>query len=152
MERDTERLNNYIKQLDDAIKRQLKKNQSATIESGGVRRELNSELARQKSQLEAIKRMEVDQMRRKMEVELTKLMSQNEKLANNLQSKTISLENLEEQFKKLEHINKNVDRINKEKLVEYEKKMATLNSEINLTKTLYEQFLENKSRQGTPKK
>jgi hypothetical protein len=66
MERDTERLNNYIKQLDDAIKRELKKNQSATIESGGVRRELNSELERQKSELEAIKRMEVDQMRRKM--------------------------------------------------------------------------------------
>ena len=42
MERDTERLNNYIKQLDDAIKRELKKNQSQTLESGGVRRELNS--------------------------------------------------------------------------------------------------------------
>ena len=51
MERDTERLNNYIKQLDDAIKRELKKNQSATLESGGVRRELNSELERQKSEL-----------------------------------------------------------------------------------------------------
>ena len=49
MERDTERLNNYIKQLDDAIKRELKKNQSQTLESGGVRRELNSELERQKS-------------------------------------------------------------------------------------------------------
>jgi len=30
--------------------------------------------------------------------------------------------------------------------VEYERKMATLNSEINLTKNLYEQFMENKSR------
>ena len=152
MERDTERLNNYIKQLDDAIKRQLKKNQSQTLESGGVRRELNSELERQKSELEAIKRMEVDQLRRKMEIELTKLMSENEKLNTNLQNKSIAFDNLEEEFKKLEHINKNVDRISKEKLVEYEKKMATLNSEINLTKTLYDKFLENKSRQGTPHK
>ena len=68
-------------------------------------------------------------------------MSENEKLANNLQAKTIALENLEEEFKKLDHINRNVDRINKEKLVEYEKKMATLNSEINITKTLYDRFL-----------
>lgn len=77
MERDTERLNNYIKQLDDAIKRQLKKNQTATIDAGGIRRELNSQLERQKSELEAIKRMEVDQIRRKMEIELTRLMSEN---------------------------------------------------------------------------
>ena len=89
-------------------------------------------------------------MRRKMQIELTRLMSENEKLANNLQAKTIALDNLEEQFKKLDHINRNVDRINKEKLIEYEKKMATLNSEINITKTLYDRFLQNKSRQGTP--
>lgn len=44
MERDAERMNNYIKQLDDAIKRELKKNQTATLDAGGVRRELNSEL------------------------------------------------------------------------------------------------------------
>lgn len=42
MERDTERLNNYIKQLDDSIKRELKKNQTASLDAGGVRRELNS--------------------------------------------------------------------------------------------------------------
>jgi uncharacterized protein (DUF3084 family) len=101
MERDTERLNNYIKQLDDVIKRELKKNQTATLDAGGVRRELNSELERQKSELEAIKRMEVDQIRRKTEIELTKLMSENEKLTTQLQNKTISLENLETEFKKL---------------------------------------------------
>jgi|688.fasta_scaffold2298966_1 hypothetical protein len=49
MERDTERLNNYIKQLDDAVKRELKKNQISTLDTGGIRRELNSELERQKS-------------------------------------------------------------------------------------------------------
>jgi uncharacterized protein (DUF3084 family) len=101
MERDTERLNNYIKQLDDVIKRELKKNQTATLDAGGVRRELNLELERQKSELEAIKRMEVDQIRRKTEIELTKLMSENEKLTTQLQNKTISLENLETEFKKL---------------------------------------------------
>jgi hypothetical protein len=55
-------------------------------------------------------------------------MSENEKLTNNLHNKTISLENLEDEFKKLEHINRNIERINKDKLVEYEKKMSTLNS------------------------
>jgi hypothetical protein len=44
MERDTERLNNYIKQLDDALKREFKKNQISTLDTGGIRRELNSEL------------------------------------------------------------------------------------------------------------
>jgi serine/threonine protein kinase HipA of HipAB toxin-antitoxin module len=48
----------------------------------------------------------------------------------------------------LEHINKNIDRINKEKLIQYEKKMATLNSEINVTQTLYQQFLQAKAREG----
>jgi 16S rRNA G527 N7-methylase RsmG len=55
---------------------------------------------------------------------------------------------LETEFKKLEHINKNIDRINKEKLLEYQKKMATLNNEINLTQNLYQSFIEAKSRAG----
>jgi predicted RNase H-like nuclease (RuvC/YqgF family) len=38
MERDTERLNNYIKQLDDALKREFKKNQISTLDTGGIRR------------------------------------------------------------------------------------------------------------------
>jgi hypothetical protein len=38
MERDTERLNNYIKQLDDNLKRELKKNQTSTLDTGGIRR------------------------------------------------------------------------------------------------------------------
>lgn len=75
-------------------------------------------------------------------------MSENEKLQTNLVDKTLALETLEEEFKKLEHINKNIDRINKEKLIQYEKKMATLNSEINVTQTLYQQFLEAKAREN----
>lgn len=63
-------------------------------------------------------------------------------------NKSIAYENLEGEFKKLEHINKNIDRINKEKLVEYQKKMATLNNEINLTQNLYQSFIDAKSRSG----
>jgi len=36
-----------------------------------------------------------------MEIELTKTMKENEKLQNDLQSKTMALQNLEEEFKKL---------------------------------------------------
>jgi hypothetical protein len=77
MERDTDRLNNYIKQLDESLKRELKKNQMSTLDTGGIRRELNGELERQKAEIEVIKRLEIDQMRKKMEIELTKLMGEN---------------------------------------------------------------------------
>ena len=56
-------------------------------------------------------------------------------------TKKLAYEELEQEFKKLEHINKNIERINKEKLVEYQKTMATLNNEINLTQNLYQSFL-----------
>lgn len=36
----------------------------------------------------------------------------------------------------------------KEKLVDYQKKMATLNNEINLTENLYQSFIDAKSRSG----
>lgn len=57
--------------------------------------------------------MEVDQVRKKFEIEVSKLTSQNEKLQTDLLNKSIAFENLENEFKKLEHINKNIDRINK---------------------------------------
>lgn len=41
---------------------------------------------------------------------------------------------------------KNVERINKEKTVDYEKKMAALNAEINLTQNLYNSFISAKSK------
>ena len=63
-------------------------------------------------------------------------------------NKTLSYDSLEGEFKKLEHVNKNIERINKEKLLEYQKKMATLNNEINLTQNLYQTFIEAKSRSG----
>jgi hypothetical protein len=45
-------------------------------------------------------------------------------------------------------MNKNIDRIYKEKQMDYEKKMATLNNEINITQNLYQTFMEAKSRAG----
>ena len=69
-------------------------------------------------------------------------------MQTDLLNKSIAFENLENEFKKLEFVNKNIDRINKEKLVDYQKKMATLNNEINLTQNLYQSFIDAKSRSG----
>lgn len=69
-------------------------------------------------------------------------------MQTDLLNKSIAFENLENEFKKLEYVNKNIDRINKEKLVDYQKKMATLNNEINLTQNLYQSFIDAKSRSG----
>lgn len=49
-------------------------------------------------------------------------------------------------MKKIESTNRNIEKINKEKMLEYQRKMATLNSEINLTQNLYQNFLQAKSR------
>lgn len=48
-------------------------------------------------------------------------------MQTDLVKKNILCENLQEELKKLQAMNKNIEIINKEKLVEYEKKMATLN-------------------------
>ena len=61
-------MNAYIKQLDDNLRKEFKKNQLNTLDNGGIRRELTAELERQKSELEAMKRMEVDQIRKRFEV------------------------------------------------------------------------------------
>ncbi len=39
-----------------------------------------------------------------------------------------------------------MEKINRQKLIDYEKKMATLNNEINLTQQLYQAFMEAKAR------
>lgn len=49
-------------------------------------------------------------------------------------------------MKKLEGLSKNHEKLAKEKRIEFEKKMATLNSEIYLTQNLYQNFIEAKSR------
>lgn len=77
---------------------------------------------------------------------MTRLTNQNEKLQTDLLKKTNDCDELEAEFKKLEYVNKNMERLNKEKLIEYQKKMATLNNEINLTQNLYKTFVEAKAR------
>jgi len=38
LERDIERLNQYIKHIDENLKKEMKKNQVSTLDNGGVRR------------------------------------------------------------------------------------------------------------------
>ena len=64
-ERDIERLNRYIKQLDESLKNEFKKNQLSTLDKDGLRREILSELEKQKVDLEAIKLMEIDQIKKR---------------------------------------------------------------------------------------
>ena len=85
--------------------------------------------------------MEVDQAKKKMDNEMSHLKNENEKLQTDLVKKNIMCENLEDELKRMQALNKNIEIINREKLVEYEKRMATLNQEINLTQNLYQAFL-----------
>jgi hypothetical protein len=48
--------------------------------------------------------------------------------------------------KKLDYQQRNIEKISREKLIDYEKKMATLNSEINLTQQLYKAFMDAKAK------
>ena len=90
--------------------------------------------------------MEVDQIRKKYELDLTRLTNNNEKLQTELSNKKIDYEKLESEFKKISGQYRNIDKLNKEKLVDYQKKMATLDSEILLTQNLYKSFIDAKSR------
>lgn len=54
-----------------------------------------------------------------MEMTVNSLATENSKLKTDLLNKSIALENMENEFKKLEHFNKNADRIQKEKLLDY---------------------------------
>ncbi len=88
----------------------------------------------------------MDQAKKKMDNEMSHLKNENEKLQTDLVKKNIMCENLEDELKRMQALNKNIEIINREKLVEYEKRMATLNQEINLTQNLYQAFLESKAR------
>jgi hypothetical protein len=52
----------------------------------------------------------------------------NERLQSELVSKKLDYDNLETEFRKVSSQYKNIDKINKEKLVDYQKKISTLNS------------------------
>ncbi len=63
--------------MDDSLKSEFKKNQLSTLDKDGLRREILSELEKQKVELEAMKLMEIDQMRKKYEMENARLVTSN---------------------------------------------------------------------------
>jgi hypothetical protein len=63
--------------LDDSLKSEFKKNYLSTLDKDGLRREILSELEKQKVELEAMKLMEIDQMRKKYEMENARLVTSN---------------------------------------------------------------------------
>lgn len=85
-------------------------------------------------------------MKRKYELDTTRVVQENEKLKNELVNKTVALERAEAEVRRLDYNHRNMEKINKEKVLDYEKKMATLNNEINLTQQLYKAFLDAKAR------
>lgn len=69
-----------------------------------------------------------------------------DKLKAELAQLKLQYNELDDNFKKVSSLVASEARLNKDKLVEYQKKMATLNMEINLAQNLYNSFIEAKSR------
>lgn len=69
-----------------------------------------------------------------------------DKLKAELAQSKLQYNELDDNFKKVSSLVASEARLNKDKLVEYQKKMATLNMEINLAQNLYNNFIEAKSR------
>ena len=65
LERDIERLNKYIKSLDENLKGEYKKSQMNILDGDSARREAVSRLEKQKIEVETLKKIEVDQIQRK---------------------------------------------------------------------------------------
>ena len=72
--------------------------------------------------------MQLDQVHRQYEIEVTRINNENQKLQNDLTQIRINFDKLEEEYKKEKNTNKNIDRISKEKIIEYERKMSALNA------------------------
>ena len=72
--------------------------------------------------------MQLDQVHRQYQIEVTRLNNENQKLQNDLTQIRINFDKLEEEYKKEKNTNKNIDRISKEKIIEYERKMSALNA------------------------
>ena len=60
--------------------------------------------------------------------------------------KKIDYQKLEDEFRKVSSQYKNIQKINKDKMTDYNKKVSTLNSQILLTKNLYENLITAKSK------
>lgn len=107
---------------------------------------MTSQIEKQKVEIETLRSIELDQVKRKFEIETSRVIQENEKLKTDLLNKALALEKAETELKKLDYQNRNMEKINKDKILDYEKKMATLNNEINLTQQLYQTFMEAKAR------
>lgn len=79
-------------------------------------------------------------------MENARLLASNEQLKTEVLNKSIAFENLEGEFKKLDYKHRNADRLQKDKIKEYEEKMITLTQEIGITQNLYKAFLDAKAR------
>jgi hypothetical protein len=91
LERDVERLNKYIKSLDENLKNEYKKSQMNILEGDGSRREITSQLGKQRIEIETLKNIEMDQFKRTYEIESTRITQENEKLKTDLLNKSIAL-------------------------------------------------------------
>lgn len=69
--------------------------------------------------------MEFDQQN-KLQINKNRLKNKNQKLLTEMFKRNIHCENLKDELKKSHALSKNIEIINKEKLIQYEKKMATL--------------------------
>ena len=94
--------------------------------------------------------MEIEQVRKKYDLEVTRLTHLSDQLQADLTKKTLECEKSEEELKKQAHRHKNAEKISKEKMASYHKKMASLNSEILLTQNLYQSLVGAKAQLAKP--
>jgi hypothetical protein len=72
----------------------MQRNQSNFVEAGSIRRELAGEIERQKAEFESMKKMQIDQVHRQYEIEMTRVSNDNQRLQNELTELRISFEKL----------------------------------------------------------
>lgn len=77
LERDVDRLNKYIKSLDENLKNEYKKNQMTILDGDGSRREITSQLNKQKVEIETLRNIEMDQIKRKYEMDTSRIVQEN---------------------------------------------------------------------------
>ena len=115
-------------------------------ELNNLRRDKLAELDKQRHELEALFREQMDQVRNALQLDNDKLRVERDRLKSELAQLKLQHAELDDNFKKISSLVANEARLNKDKLAEYQKKMATLNMEINLAQNLYSSFLDAKSR------
>ena len=101
------------------------------------------EIEKQQIDLELAKKQEVEDLKKKHEIELDRYRFELSNLQTQLNTRNIEIEKLNEELKKLDSSS---EKVLKGKFQEYQQKLAALNSEIHLTQNLYNSFMEGKSR------